>query len=353
MSLVTLARYFRYLRHRKGIGLGLVFSVLGFSVIGNSICYWFFDGNEDLTFADALWYSVISITTIGYGDHYAQHPAARLGTFLFVIVLGLGAFSVLLGMAIDFITDFSLRERTGMGSILTRDHILIVNFPAANRVAQLVDELRSDPQHPNREIVIISDDIDTLPFEREHLLFVRGPVLEPETYLRAKISDAKLAIVLATSYADSNSDAVVASAAAVIDNQNPNVYIVAECLNAKHRMLFDTVNCNAIVPSLTISGNLLVQEANDPGVSQMVNVITSNVRGATLFSTEVTQSDEQTTYKELAVTLLERDVNLICVNRRDESLISFRTLHPQIGDRAIYAGRQRFSWDDLLKTAKG
>ena len=52
--------------------------------------------------------------------------------------------------------------------IVAKDHILIVNFPSVSRVSQLVRELQSDPQHSEREIVIVSDQIQELPFD-DHL----------------------------------------------------------------------------------------------------------------------------------------------------------------------------------------
>lgn len=349
MILVTLSRYFRRMRRHKAMSLGVILSLMGVSVLGNAACFYLFDRphQDGLTLGDALWYSLISITTIGYGDYSAVSLGARLGTVLFVVVLGLGTFSVLLGMVIDWFADLAVREQRGMSTILAKDHILIVNFPSASRVMQLIDELASDPHHQDREIVIVSDSLETLPFSRANTLFVRGPILEQETYQRARVSDARMAIVLATSYADLNSDAVVASAVAVIDSLKPDVHIVAECMNPKHRMLFATVRCDAIVSSLSISGNLLVQEVHDPGVAQMVEVITSNVRGTTLFSTAVDENDMPQSYQQLAVELLNHDVNLMSVNRREETHTSFRNLVPAPGDRLIYAASRRLSWSEL------
>lgn len=349
MLILRLVRHYRRIRRHKSIGVGIILALLTISILGNALVFHYFEGTRDgHTFGDALWYSIISVTTIGYGDFSAVSPGARLGTVFFVVILGLATFSVFIGMAIDWISDLSSKGQRGMGTVYAKDHVLIVNVPSVPRVVQLIEELRSDPQHQGREIVVISDTLERLPFEREDVLFVRGPLLEQETYERARAAEAKMAIILATSYEDAKSDAIVASTIAVIDSIKPDLHIVAECLNEKHRMLFDSVHCDAIIFSLQLSGNLLAQEAHDPGISRLVDVITSNVRGTTLYTSEVNGSHDSVCYNDLAKTLLDRDVNLLAVNRNDECLTSFVSLHAETGDRVVYAAQRRLSWDELL-----
>ena len=323
------------------------------AILGNAICFQVFEGpvrEDPLSFGDAIWYSIISITTIGYGDFFPTTAGARIATVVFIVVIGLGAFSMIVGMSIDTLTEFAARRRRGMANILANDHIVIVNAPTTERLAQLVTELKADPSHEVTDIVVISDRIDELPFQDSHVLFVRGSVLDRATYLRACVEQASKAIVLATSYDDPGSDAVVASAVAVIDSIKPDIHIVAECINPSHRPLFDTVHCDSIVFSMGITGNLLAQEAQDPGIAQLIEVITSNSRGTTLFSTDVPDGCD-TSYTDLATRLLSRDINVMCVNRGHDSLTSWTDCQPQPGDRLIYASGKRHSWPELQSLA--
>lgn len=98
--------------------------------------------------------------------------------------------------------------------------------------------------------------------------------------LIARIDDCRMAIVLSPDYADRSSDAVVAAAVSVIDRIKPDIYIVAECGDAKHLPLFESCHCDSVVLGMSIAGNLLVQEVHDPGIAQLIDVLTSNRRGS-------------------------------------------------------------------------
>lgn len=350
---VQLIRFYRKLKVHKSLGLTFVLGLLLISLLGNSLCYYSVEGREaGQTFLDAMWYSIVSITTIGYGDIAATELWSRVGMFFFIVLFGLGAFTVFLSMLIDWTTSIAMKGKFGMADIVASDHVLIVNFPSESRVKHLIAELKADPGRRESEVVIITDKIDKLPFDMPGVLFVNGSPLSEETYHRAGVTTSNLAVVLATSYDDLNSDAIVASAVSVIDSIRTDIHIVAECLDEKHQVLFKSVNCDSIIHSQKIIDNLLVQEVYDPGVSQMINMITSNVLENTLFTTVVDQSAPDLTYSTLAVALINNGVNLLCVNRGSQSCVTFRDLSsPEKGDKIIYVSPRRLTWSEILKLA--
>lgn len=346
---LALIRLARRLRARRTLGLAVASAVVVAAVLMNAAAYLIFDGpgNPDLGLGDALWYSVVSITTIGYGDLSAQSTGARVSTVVFIIAIGLGAFSVLVGMVVEGLTEAAARGRRGLGMVTASDHVLIVNVPSEARVRQLIDEIRSDAEHAAHEIVVIDPTLPELPFRVEGVFYVRGGIHDPETYRRASAHAAKMAIVLSPDYADPSSDAIAAAAVSVIDAIRPDIHIVAECVQDNHRALFRAVRCDAIVAGMRMAGNLLVQEMHDPGISRVMEVITSNRTGDTLFSTGVPEDGGGVDYLALVQHLQAHNVNVIAINRGEDTLTTFCGVSSLPGDRLIYIARRRGTWAQL------
>ena len=341
----SFTRLIRKFRRDRAAGLTLLGGVAAAAIIGNSLSFFF---EHDVSLFDSLWYSLVSITTIGYGVVSADSVGARVGTILFIFVLGLTTFTAAASMMVDWILDLQYKERAGMGSVGSKSHLLIINFPNAARVSQIIEEFTEDPQHKSDEIVIVTDQIESLPSSLPNLSFVRGSPLEENTYQRANLATTRQAIVLSTGYDDPNADSVVASVVSIIEHLNPEVAIVAECLSDKHDILFAGSKRVSLIYTLQLANNLLVQEAQDPGVNLLTQAITSNRIDGTLASTKVEESsDVSKPYIEVARELLGTDINLIGVIRNGNVHLSFGDLMMEGDDSLVYISTKRHTWESL------
>ena len=345
-----LTRVVRRMRRRKAVGVTVLLALVAMSIAGNTVTFFLFERNGplDVTLFDSLWYSIVSITTIGYGDFSAVSTGARVGTIFFIIIAGLTTFTAAAGIMVDWIMDLQYKERSGMGNADARNHLLIVNFPNEARVGQIVQEFKQDSQHRKDDIVIVTDQTETLPPTFPDLSFVRGSPLEEETYRRANVTQCKQAIVLATGYDDPTSDSVVASIVSIIEHLNPEIRIIAEVLSDKHTMLFARAQHVSLVHTLRLATNLLVQEAQDPGVTLLTQAVTSNQIDGTLASTRIEDIvDERLVYLDVAKKLLDKDVNLLGVIRDGSVRFNFASLTLTQNDSLVYISTSRHTWESL------
>ena len=351
--LIQIRGFLNRARRKKRVAVTLVLAALLGSIFGNAMTFFFFEraARPELSVGDSFWYSMISITTIGYGDLSATTIGSRIGTIVFITVVGLTAFTAWAGMIINWLIELQHKERTGMGRLFVKEHILIINYPNESRVRHIIDEFTSDPRHQNDEIAIITDRVESLPFSYPNVYFVRGSPMEMETYDRAAIANAQKAIVLSTGYDDPNSDSIVASAVSVLHRLNPQIMATVECINPKHAVLFEGMDNVSLVFPLQMANNLLVQESQDPGVSLLTQAITSNQVEGTLLSTRLeTVPEKQVPYPEFAKRMLDRDINLVGIVRNGTVHLRFTELFALKDDVLVYIGSSRLEWDAVQES---
>ena len=104
---------------------------------------------EEFGLLEAIWLTMTTATTVGYGDISATTPMGRLATMLCMYLFGI----FLLAQAASDLFDYRalLRERRRRGEFKWRNmkaHLLIVNVPsqdAEHYLERLVDHVRRTP----------------------------------------------------------------------------------------------------------------------------------------------------------------------------------------------------------------
>ncbi len=192
---------FLHLLHQEKIFflLGSVFLIILVGGLGYALS----EGGETDTFwtsfGRGLWWAMVTITTVGYGDVVPQTAPGRLVGF-FLMLSGLIALSLLTATVASIFVERKFRRERGLAAITEHDHIVILGW---NRGGEQV--LRNLFYRLEKQTPVVL--VNTLPpehfeqllltFSDQHLRFVRGDFSREEILGKTNLPKARRVIILA------------------------------------------------------------------------------------------------------------------------------------------------------------
>lgn len=242
----------------------------------SAVGLWWLEGRAGKgTFPDWLWWSLVTLTTVGYGDITPTTPAGRL-IGIFLMFSGIGVLSMLTATIASFLVELRLRRDRGMGSFDLEDHIILCQWN--HRTAEILSELRSDRRTVEAPIVLIGN-VEEKPVDDERLYFVRGAVDE-ETLKRAGIERASTVVILGDGRLDANArDAQVVLATLAVETLNPDAYTIVEIVDEANVRHCRRAHADEVIVGDQLSSNLIASAAIDHGLSKVVSELLSQRYG--------------------------------------------------------------------------
>ena len=272
--------------HRRGKMTKVIVSFFLLIIMG-AVGYKHFEGavNPDLTWGDSIWWSIVTMTTVGYGDYYPTTVYGRYLVAMPVMFIGIGILGYLLSVLATSFIELRSKELKGMSELTLESHVLLVHFQSQDRNLEIIKELTEDVKTKNLPIVLIDEHLEELPhdFLRYNIRFVRGNPSKASVLNRACVYKASYAIVLANDINDTNADAHTLAAALTIEALNPSIFTVAECLDPERVELMRRSGCDSVVCMARLSSSFMVQEVSDPGTQALVNELTTNRFGQQVY----------------------------------------------------------------------
>jgi voltage-gated potassium channel len=267
---------------------------------------------EKMKFGDALWWSIVTLTTVGYGDISPATLGGRM-VGVTIMVAGIGFLGTLTATIAGIFVENRLLENRGMNATEMKDHFIICGWNF--RGEKIVDELRADAKCRNLPIVVLAD-IPEKPVQDSRLHFVSGDV-EADTLKMANIDEARVVIVLSDERLDAYSrDAKTVLTTLTIESVNPNVYTCVELMDERNVPHCKRAHADEIVVVGELATNMLVQAALDHGITRMVSELVSNRAGEELFKVPLPADMAGKTFFE-AMCQLKEEHGILCLGLED------------------------------------
>lgn len=262
-------------------------------------------------FIDALWWTMTTLVTVGYGDFFPVSDAGRIFTMLLIYTFGIGAMGVIIGKIFESLSKYRKLKEEGKLTYRGKGHYILIS-PSKEKLEKVMGEIFTSGK--NGDIVVV-DHAEKLPFEDDRLHFVSGNPAEEEVLIQANILEAKSVAIFSddrndhAEYSDGKTLLTASRVEHISKKYDRNIYTIVEVKKDNHITLFEHANVDEFILSNDSVSRLIAQAAINHGSSRLFKQMLSNTDGENIY--EIPARPEWKTYKEAAMELFESGATLL------------------------------------------
>ena len=332
-----LATLLAFLRRENLFRLAGVIVVL--ILAGAAGLTWF---EEDRPFPDAVWWAIVTLTTVGFGD---IAPVSLGGRVIGVVLMffGIGVLGTFTATIAGVFVEKRTRRDRGMEPSDLEGHIILCGWN--DRTREILKDLRADSRAADADIVLLAD-VETKPSEDERLHFVRGDANEDDLR-RAGVERAATVVLVGDRRLDYPArDARAVLAVLTVKSLNPSVYTIVELAGEENVRHCKQAKANEIIVGADLCSRVISTATLDHGISTVLRELLSAQEGQNLITVPVTEGQAGREF-----------LDLFCELKREQGMIALAIQRrpDEKGDREIVtnpeAQAEVHAGDDLVVVA--
>ncbi|MBN1289139.1 MAG: NAD-binding protein [Actinobacteria bacterium] len=321
----------------KGAYIILVTTIVAVFFAGSALTFHFEKGTnpEISTYGDSIWLTIVTVTTVGYGDAVPVTRGGRTSCFL-IMVFGIGALSIFISTRASKQVEKTRRRFSGLEkSINTWDHFLICGWNS--RGEAVITRLRTIAQKHKIPIVLMCD-MEEMPIDDDYVYFLRGSAVNEKDLKRANVGKAKSVVLLANEQPGMNAggvDAITILSALSIKAMNPDISITAEVLEPENVYHMEKAGVSEILEANTLLGNLMARSAYHHGLISIISDLAGAKFDSRFISVTADQKYVGKSFAELQEMLKGRGDDLVGIKTANNLIREENDYRVAAGDSII------------------
>jgi voltage-gated potassium channel len=151
------------------------------------------EGTALKNFWEAIWWSIVTSTTVGYGDTSPVSAAGKVVAVILPMFIGIGIAAAFLTYFASIFVERKDKSMHGEIEYTGKNHILLVG--STGETNEIIEQILDDKHREQRDIVLLAD-LPRHPFPgKVGVFFVKGKPVRKEALKRANISQADRVII--------------------------------------------------------------------------------------------------------------------------------------------------------------
>ncbi|MGC8120913.1 ion channel [Marinobacter sp. VGCF2001] len=250
-----------------------LFLILGSLIATQILVLW---AVEPLSFFEAVWLTMTTLVTVGYGDYSPVTAIGRISTIALMFVSAITLLTLIVSDYIEY--RFYRRERilTGRWIYKMKDHIVIINTPRSGGeqyFMRFASQIRSVPEYHMVPIMLLTRQFPGgLPVELADcgVVHFHGSGNDPEALKSVHAGSAKHIIVLAADESDTFSDSLTFDIAHRLSESNLGARTTVECVSDHNRSRFKALGVRTTIRPVRTYPEIMVRAVVAPGSEKVL-----------------------------------------------------------------------------------
>ncbi len=226
------------------------------------------DENANIhSITDALWYAVVTLTTVGYGDFY---PVTTVGKILglFIILGSLGILGYLIGEITYRINNYMEKKKSGYFGTKFENHYVIIGWSSFAR--QVADQI----YNAGHNIALVTNSKNDLElfndlYENDNSFALFADYKNMQAYSKVNITNSKAVFI--NFIEDTDTLVFVLN----IKKEFPDLNIIINCTNPELKETLENTGVKHVVARHEVASRMVASYLFEPHVAEYASDLIS------------------------------------------------------------------------------